>query len=241
MLDRHLRKVRKIYRERHNLVIDATHSWDDAGLIAAPPNNHAGLHLCLRLPEDVAESSVITELRRQGIGISGLAECTYNPPPNDGVLIGRATPYSLGILTTFLLSIGPHRPESLHALFLGVGLIEHVEHVLAGGHEAGDRAARYVGLRDVDDARMVADPCIDAVDEIHRPGGVLLGREHDLGRPVGKPERDGVIAFAPRFLETKEATVELNRGCEVVDWLIDERKFHWAPQFCRVRNQVTSN
>lgn len=88
MLDRHLRKVRKIYRERHNLVIDTAHQWHSSGLIAAPPNNHAGLHLCLRLPGGVAESSVITDLRRQGIGMSGLAECTQAPTPNDGLLIG---------------------------------------------------------------------------------------------------------------------------------------------------------
>jgi GntR family transcriptional regulator / MocR family aminotransferase len=88
MLDRHLRNVRKIYRERHNLVIDAANSWHDAGLIAATPNNHAGLHLCLRLPDCVTESSVIADLRRQGIGMSGLAECTHNPSSNDGLLIG---------------------------------------------------------------------------------------------------------------------------------------------------------
>jgi GntR family transcriptional regulator / MocR family aminotransferase len=88
MLDRHLRKARKIYRERHHLVIEAAHQWHRSGLIAAPPNNHAGLHLSVRLPEGVAESSVITGLRRHGIGISSLAESAHNPPPNDGLLIG---------------------------------------------------------------------------------------------------------------------------------------------------------
>jgi GntR family transcriptional regulator / MocR family aminotransferase len=88
MLDRHLRKVRKVYRERHGLVIDAAHQWHRSGLIAAPPNNHAGLHLSLRLPDGVAESSVVTELRRQGIGMSGLTECTYISSPTDGLLIG---------------------------------------------------------------------------------------------------------------------------------------------------------
>jgi GntR family transcriptional regulator / MocR family aminotransferase len=88
MLDRHLRKVRRIYRERHNLVIDAAHRWHEAGSIAVPPNNHAGLHLSLRLPNGVTESSVIADLRRQGIGMSGLAECTHNPSSNDGLLIG---------------------------------------------------------------------------------------------------------------------------------------------------------
>jgi GntR family transcriptional regulator / MocR family aminotransferase len=88
MLDRHLRKVRKIYRERHGLVIEAAHHWHRSGLIAAPPDNHAGLHLSLRLPDGVAESSVITELRRHGVGMSGLTECTYTPPLNDGLLIG---------------------------------------------------------------------------------------------------------------------------------------------------------
>jgi GntR family transcriptional regulator / MocR family aminotransferase len=88
MLDRHLRKVRKIYRERHNLVIDAAHSWHDAGLIAATPNNHAGLHLSLRLPDGATETSVINDLRGRGVGMSTLADCTHLPTPNQGLLIG---------------------------------------------------------------------------------------------------------------------------------------------------------
>jgi GntR family transcriptional regulator / MocR family aminotransferase len=88
MLDRHLRKARKSYSERHGLVIDAAHRWHRSGLIAAPPNNHAGLHLSLRLPDGVTESRVIADVRRQGIGMSGLAECTHNPSSNDGLLIG---------------------------------------------------------------------------------------------------------------------------------------------------------
>jgi GntR family transcriptional regulator / MocR family aminotransferase len=88
MLDRHLRKARKSYSERHGLVIDAAHRWHRSGLIAAPPNNHAGLHLSLRLPNGVTESGVIADLRRQGLGMSGLAECTHNPSSNDGLLIG---------------------------------------------------------------------------------------------------------------------------------------------------------
>ncbi len=88
MLDRHLRRVRKIYRERHSMVLEAASMWHGTGLIAAPPNNHAGLHLEVRLPDGVSESAVIAELRRHGIGVSGLAECTHVPSPDDGLLIG---------------------------------------------------------------------------------------------------------------------------------------------------------
>ena len=88
MLDRHLRRVRKTYRERHSVVTEAAHGWYFEELIASPPNNHAGLHLALSLSTGIDEADVIVDVRRRGIAMSSVADCTIDARRENGLLLG---------------------------------------------------------------------------------------------------------------------------------------------------------
>ncbi len=87
-LDRHLRRVRRIYRTRHQIVRQFVADGVDAGVLLPGPENHAGLHLSTVLPTDVSEDAIRDAARRRGIAISSFAECCVGPDHPNGMLIG---------------------------------------------------------------------------------------------------------------------------------------------------------
>jgi GntR family transcriptional regulator/MocR family aminotransferase len=88
LLERHLRKVRRIYRERHGIVTAHVDDWRTHGLIDASPTSHAGLHVSLQLPSGVTEQRVARILQASGVTISRFAECGIDAAPPEGLLVG---------------------------------------------------------------------------------------------------------------------------------------------------------
>ncbi len=87
-LEAHLRRVRKVYRERHAVVADWVDGAAARGLVVPGPANHSGLHVAVRLPEGVAEEAVRGEARRRGVALSDFGPCCVTPPELDGLLLG---------------------------------------------------------------------------------------------------------------------------------------------------------
>jgi GntR family transcriptional regulator/MocR family aminotransferase len=87
-LERHLRRTRRVYRDRHEVL----RAWVDEvaadGLLRPGPRNHAGLHLSALLPEGVTEAALFAQARRQHVVLSSYAETVTLPTTPMGVLIG---------------------------------------------------------------------------------------------------------------------------------------------------------
>lgn len=85
---RHLRKMRSIYEERHDVVVDILHR-DFGGLVDVLPSA-AGLHVTARTPgvsiDEVAE--VRSHARAAGIAFHQLAGVAYQQPPEAGMMLG---------------------------------------------------------------------------------------------------------------------------------------------------------
>jgi GntR family transcriptional regulator/MocR family aminotransferase len=87
-LDRHLRRTRKIYSERHGLVSRFVREAATRGhLVEAVPNN-AGLHVTALLPEGLGEQAVRNDCRAQGVAVGRLDECWHRPDPPAGIMLG---------------------------------------------------------------------------------------------------------------------------------------------------------
>ena len=87
-LERHLRRTRRVYRERHEIVRTAVDEWGAEGLLRAGPRNHAGLHVSALLPDGVTEASVQARARRRGVGLSSYGESITLPGTPAGLLVG---------------------------------------------------------------------------------------------------------------------------------------------------------
>lgn len=103
-LEQHLRRVRKIYRERHGIVAGWVEECAARGLLVAGPANHAGLHVAASLPGGVVEATVRDLARRRGVALTAYAPYCTSPPERDGLLIGYglaaadALPAALGVV-----------------------------------------------------------------------------------------------------------------------------------------------
>jgi GntR family transcriptional regulator/MocR family aminotransferase len=87
-LDRHLRRTRKIYTERHGLVTQFVREAAARGhLVDAVPNN-AGLHVTALLPEGVGEEIVRIDCGAHGVAVGNFEECWYRPDPPAGMILG---------------------------------------------------------------------------------------------------------------------------------------------------------
>ncbi len=87
-LEQHLRRVRKIYRDRHATVAAFAADCASRGLLAAGPANHAGLHLYSALPDGVSEAKVRDLARSHQVALSDFASCFVDRPDREGVLLG---------------------------------------------------------------------------------------------------------------------------------------------------------
>jgi GntR family transcriptional regulator / MocR family aminotransferase len=89
-LERHLRRVGRVYTTRHAAVQDHLERLHDDGLIEQLLRSNAGLHHMIALPGGMSAESVAWYLALEGIAIQTTAEWwVADPPP--GLMIGFGT------------------------------------------------------------------------------------------------------------------------------------------------------
>ncbi|MFC0680065.1 PLP-dependent aminotransferase family protein [Lysobacter korlensis] len=85
--DRHLRRMRPIYRRRRDVLIDAMNEQvpelDPVGIAA-------GLHIFAWLPPDLPEVEVIAAARRRGLMVAGIHDYRHGTEDRGGLLLGYA-------------------------------------------------------------------------------------------------------------------------------------------------------
>jgi GntR family transcriptional regulator/MocR family aminotransferase len=83
--DRHLRRMRPIYRSRRDALLTALARYlpelEPAGIAA-------GLHLVAWLPQDLREATVIAAAAREGIAVAGVAPYRLSSAPRGGLIFG---------------------------------------------------------------------------------------------------------------------------------------------------------
>jgi GntR family transcriptional regulator/MocR family aminotransferase len=83
--DRHLRRMRPIYRSRRDALLTALAQQlpelEPAGIAA-------GLHLVAWLPRDLDETAVIAAAAREGVAVAGLTPYRLSPAPRGGLIFG---------------------------------------------------------------------------------------------------------------------------------------------------------
>jgi len=96
-LDRHLRRARRAYAERHAIVTAFLAELVRAGLAEPGPTSHAGLHVTVRLPPGRPAEAVIERARLGGVALTSVADAWAGPPEYEAFVIGfgRAAPAEL--------------------------------------------------------------------------------------------------------------------------------------------------
>ena len=84
-LDRHLRRLRPIYRRRRDAILAALARHLPE---LRPVGASAGLHVLVWLPDDVDEAALVEEAAAAGIGLEGAASSGSTPNPRGGVIFG---------------------------------------------------------------------------------------------------------------------------------------------------------
>ena len=74
LLDRHLRRARRVYAGRHRQVVAALQRLAASGAVA-PPASNAGLHVGVRLRDGVDEAALLARLVARGIALHGFGSC----------------------------------------------------------------------------------------------------------------------------------------------------------------------
>ncbi len=95
LLDKHIRRNRRIYADRHHALIEA---------LSGPLADHltartagVGLHVAAVLRDGLGESTVLQAAARHGIVTSGLSECFQTAPPQSGLLLGFGAVSATGL------------------------------------------------------------------------------------------------------------------------------------------------
>jgi GntR family transcriptional regulator/MocR family aminotransferase len=86
--DRHLRRMRPVYRRRRDALLAALARrlpWLE------PAGVSAGLHLVTWLPPDLDEATVVSAAARAGVGIEGVTPYRISHPGPGGLIFGYAT------------------------------------------------------------------------------------------------------------------------------------------------------
>lgn len=86
-LDRHLRRMRPIYRRRRDLLLDALARHVPE---LRPVGASAGLHVLAWLPPDVDEARLVSEARRRGVGVDAVGTYRIAGPGPAGLIFGYA-------------------------------------------------------------------------------------------------------------------------------------------------------
>jgi GntR family transcriptional regulator/MocR family aminotransferase len=88
--DRHLRRIRRVYHRRHELVTGFLQHLAAEGRIHALASN-AGLHQAARLGGPMEESDIVDRLARRGVAVGGFATYAIQPSSDAGIAIGFGT------------------------------------------------------------------------------------------------------------------------------------------------------
>ena len=99
LLDKHIRRSRRVYAERHHILTEAL-SGSLADHLTARASN-AGLHVATVLREGLREKDVLQAAARHGIITAGLHHCFRTDPAQSGLLIG------FGAVSTAGLPVAP--------------------------------------------------------------------------------------------------------------------------------------
>jgi GntR family transcriptional regulator / MocR family aminotransferase len=83
--DRHLRRMRPIYRSRRDALLAAL---AEHLLELEPAGIAAGLHLVAWLPDDLDEAEVIAAAAREGVAVAGVSPYRLSPAPRGGLIFG---------------------------------------------------------------------------------------------------------------------------------------------------------
>ena len=108
LLDKHIRRCRRSYAERHHILAEAL-SGPLAGHLAARAP-HAGLHITAVLRGGLSEEAVLHAAARRGLVTSGLSDCFHTGQAQPGLLLGfgavstTALPAALDLLARVLVS-----------------------------------------------------------------------------------------------------------------------------------------
>ncbi len=103
LFDKHIRRARRVYAERHRLLTDALSGPLSDHLTVRTAN--AGLHVAAVLREGLREHEVLHAAARNGIVTSGLRDCFRTGPAQSGLLIGFGAVSPTG-LSTALRTLG---------------------------------------------------------------------------------------------------------------------------------------
>jgi GntR family transcriptional regulator / MocR family aminotransferase len=85
-LDRHLRRARKVYAERHRAVRAALASRPDSCFTPLP--SQAGLHMTLLTPDAPDDEELNVRSTRHGLQLSSLRRTYQHSPPRAGIIVG---------------------------------------------------------------------------------------------------------------------------------------------------------
>ena len=114
LLDKHIRRSRRVYAERHHLLTQAL-SGSLGGHLTALPSN-AGLHIATILRDGLRENEALLAAARNGIATVGLTDYFYTLPARHGLLLGfgavsttdlPAALRTLGVALASQISAGP--------------------------------------------------------------------------------------------------------------------------------------
>jgi GntR family transcriptional regulator / MocR family aminotransferase len=83
--DRHLRRMRPIYRSRRDVLLSALARHLPE---LAPAGIAAGLHLVAWLPPDLDETAVIAAAAREGVAVAGVSPYRLSPTRRGGLIFG---------------------------------------------------------------------------------------------------------------------------------------------------------
>jgi GntR family transcriptional regulator/MocR family aminotransferase len=83
--DRHLRRMRPMYRSRRDALLTALARHLPA---LEPAGIAAGLHLVAWLPQDLEEAMVIAAAAREGVAVAGVTPYRLSPAPRGGLIFG---------------------------------------------------------------------------------------------------------------------------------------------------------
>ena len=86
LLDKHIRRSRRVYADRHHLLTQALSGPLAAHLTALTPN--AGLHIATLLRQGLGEDEIMHAAYQQGIGMMGLHHFFHASAPQQGLLLG---------------------------------------------------------------------------------------------------------------------------------------------------------
>jgi len=95
LLDKHIRRSRRVYAERHHILIQAL-----SGPLAdhlAVRTSHAGLHVAAVLRAGLDEKQVLQAAARNGIVTAGLQDCFHTVPAQSGLVIGFGAVSATGL------------------------------------------------------------------------------------------------------------------------------------------------